>query len=43
MRIIKNEVTSWQPFWFLHTCINCADVQLTLCKGTIFTEHAKHL
>lgn len=36
MRIIKNEVTSWQPFWFLHTCINCVDVQLTLCKGTIF-------
>ena len=32
----KNEVTSWQPFWFLHTCINCVDVQLTLCKGTIF-------
>ena len=32
----KNEVTSWQPFWFLHTCINCVDMQLTLCKGTIF-------
>ena len=36
MRIIKKEVTSWQPFWFLHTCINCVDVQLTLCKGMIF-------
>ena len=32
----KNEVTSWQPFWFLHTCINCVDVQPTYCKGTIF-------
>jgi DNA-binding LytR/AlgR family response regulator len=27
---------AFQPFWFLHTCINCVDVQLTLCKGTIF-------
>lgn len=32
----KNEVTSWQLFWFLHTCINCVNVQLTLCKSTIF-------
>ena len=34
MRIIKkrgNELAT-----FLHTCINCVDVQLTLCKGTIF-------
>ena len=26
----KNEVMSWQLFWFLHTCVICIDVQLIL-------------
>jgi len=38
----KNEVTSWQPFWFLHTCINCVDVQLTLCKVYDFLRNMQN-
>lgn len=39
----KNEVMNWQPFWFLHLCIKCADVQRTYAKIRFFTEYAKHL
>ena len=39
----KNEVMNWQPFWFLHLCIKCTDVQRTYAKIRFFTEYAKHL
>lgn len=32
----KDEVMSWQQFWFLHTYNICIDVQLIYCKGITF-------